>query len=61
MEEIFTRNILEKYLLSQEFRGGSRVPDCPLSLYEGWAGTVCFLIDLVSPDTAAFPFSEVFM
>ena len=46
------------FLYNPEFRQ-ARVPDCPLSLYEGWAGTVCFLLDLLKPDKAAFPFSEV--
>ena len=31
------------------------------SLYEGWSGTVCFLVDLVHHDSAAFPFSDVFV
>jgi hypothetical protein len=30
------------------------------SLYEGWAGTACFLVDLIHHNSAAFPFSEVF-
>ena len=45
----------------QEFQTKARVPDCPLSLYEGWSGTVCFLLDLLQPDKAAFPFSDVFL
>lgn len=35
-------------------------PDYPYSLYEGIAGTVCFLIDLINPETASFPFMNVF-
>jgi hypothetical protein len=30
-------------------------PDNPLSLHEGLAGTLCFLLDLLTPDTAEFP------
>lgn len=37
-----------------------RQPDYPFSLYEGFAGTVCFLIDLMSPENASFPFMNVF-
>ena len=50
-----------KFLLSEEFQRGARNPDSPLSLYEGWSGTVCFLIDLLEPMKAAFPLSEVFL
>ena len=49
------------YNVSQEFSLGARSPDCPLSLYEGWSGTVCFLLDILDPDKAAFPFSDVFI
>ena len=35
-------------------------PDCPFSLFEGIAGTVCYLRDVLSPDTAAFPFMDIF-
>ena len=34
-------------------------PDDPFSLYEGIAGTICFLADLMSPDHAAFPLYEI--
>jgi len=49
-----------EFLFSETFRG-ARTPDSPLSLYEGWAGTACFLVDLLNPDQASFPFSEVFL
>ena len=49
------------FLFTEEFSRGARQPDCPLSLYEGWAGTVCFLVDILEPDKAAFPFSDVFI
>ena len=47
-----------EFLFSEEFRG-ARTPDCPFSLYEGWAGTACFLADITNPQQAAFPFSDV--
>ena len=31
-----------------------------LSLYEGLAGTACFLADVLNPDDAEFPFFDVF-
>jgi len=49
-----------EFLFCDTFRQ-ARIPDSPLSLYEGWAGTICFLIDLLHPEEAAFPFSEVFL
>jgi hypothetical protein len=33
----------------------TRVPDRPLSLFEGLAGTIHFLQDLLDPDRARFP------
>ncbi|XP_022232009.2 lanC-like protein 3 homolog [Drosophila obscura] len=45
---------------SDEFRQQARVPDRPHSLYEGVAGTVCFLADLLEPEQAHFPFMDVF-
>ena len=50
-----------EFLYSEQFMREARTPDCPLSLYEGWAGTLCFLLDLLNPDEAAFPFSDVFL
>lgn len=48
------------FLTRPEFLRWARKPDCPWSLYEGLAGTVCFLIDLIHPENAAFPFMNVF-
>jgi len=45
---------------TEEFQKEARTPDCPYSLYEGLAGTVCFYTDLLQPDKAAFPFFDVF-
>lgn len=49
-----------RFLTEQEFVDDARTPDRPFSLYEGIAGTVCFLIDLLDPENAAFPFMDVF-
>lgn len=49
-----------EFLRSSEFLQISRTPDCPFSLYEGLAGTVCFLIDLLEPHNSSFPFMDVF-
>ncbi|XP_062608845.1 lanC-like protein 3 isoform X1 [Saccostrea cucullata] len=48
-----------EFLFTEEFQRGARVPDTPFSLYEGYAGTVCFLADLIQPDKAEFPFFNV--
>ena len=34
-------------------------PDSPLSLMEGAAGVLCFLLDVAAPETAAFPGWEI--
>lgn len=49
-----------EFLTHPLFLQHARVPDCPFSLYEGVAGTVCYLIDLLSPQNASFPFMDVF-
>lgn len=49
-----------EFLTHFTFTQQARVPDCPFSLYEGTAGTVCFLIDLLHPENACFPFMDVF-
>ncbi|XP_011700738.1 PREDICTED: lanC-like protein 3 homolog [Wasmannia auropunctata] len=43
-----------------QFQVDARIPDSPYSLYEGIAGTACFLADLIEPDKAHFPFQDVF-
>ncbi|KAJ8717700.1 hypothetical protein PYW07_005630 [Mythimna separata] len=48
------------FMVSEEFVRDARLPDNPESLYEGTAGTVCFLADLLLPDKAEFPFQDVF-
>ena len=49
-----------EFLTTEEFQNEARTPDRPFSLYEGTAGTVCFLIDLLQPEKASFPFMDVF-
>ena len=49
-----------QFLFTKEFGDSARNPDCPYSLYEGWAGTLCFLVDLLDPENSAFPFFDVF-
>ena len=48
-------------MFTDEFVDGARTPDRPYSLYEGWAGTVCYLTDLLRPYEAHFPFMDVFL
>lgn len=49
-----------EFIFSPEFKRGARTPDSPYSLYEGLAGTVCYLGDLLQPEKAAFPFMDIF-
>lgn len=48
-----------KFMNSDQFKK-ARTPDYPFSLYEGLAGTACYIADLTSPMQAIFPFSDVF-
>lgn len=52
--------VFANFMTSNEFQTDARVPDNPESLYEGTAGTVCFLADLLTPEKAEFPFQDVF-
>ncbi|XP_073489654.1 glutathione S-transferase LANCL1 [Aquarana catesbeiana] len=38
---------------------GCRTPDTPFSLFEGMAGTIYFLADMLNPTTAKFPAFEI--
>ena len=49
-----------QFLSSKEFKSSARIPDNPFSLYEGLAGTACFLADLLQPKQAEFPFFDIF-
>nr|CAD2165449.1 unnamed protein product [Meloidogyne enterolobii] len=42
-------------IMSENFKNAARTPDCPWSLFEGWAGSLCFLIDLLTPTKSQFP------
>lgn len=49
-----------QFLMTQEFQTQARTPDNPFSLFEGLAGTVCFVADLLEPEKAQFPLMPVF-
>ena len=42
-------------MMNPDFQKHARVPDRPWSLFEGWAGALCFLTDLMDPNQAQFP------
>ena len=48
-----------EFLSTEQFKTKARVPDSPCSLYEGVAGTACFLADLTDPNNAEFPLFDV--
>ncbi|CAK1584273.1 unnamed protein product [Parnassius mnemosyne] len=52
--------LFASFMNTEEFVHDARLPDNPESLYEGTAGTLCFLADLLVPDKAEFPFQDVF-
>ncbi|XP_059059084.1 lanC-like protein 3 [Achroia grisella] len=52
--------LFANFMNTDEFLRDARQPDNPESLYEGTAGTVCFLADLLIPEKAEFPFQDVF-
>lgn len=49
-----------RFLNDSVFKNESRIPDNPYSLFEGIAGTACFLGDLLDPQHSNFPFFDVF-
>ncbi|CAK8674901.1 unnamed protein product [Clavelina lepadiformis] len=49
------------FMFTEKFSEGARTPDSPLSLFEGLAGTACFLNDLMQPTKAEFPLLDVFV
>ncbi|KAJ8951528.1 hypothetical protein NQ314_007666 [Rhamnusium bicolor] len=49
-----------QFMDTNDFKSGTRIPDNPYSLYEGLAGTACYLADILCPLEATFPFSDVF-
>ncbi|KAF5280888.1 hypothetical protein FQR65_LT03037 [Abscondita terminalis] len=57
---LYRAKVFAQFMESEDFKCQARVPDNPFSLYEGIAGTACFLGDLTMPSQAAFPFFDVF-
>ncbi|KAK0175921.1 hypothetical protein PV328_000110 [Microctonus aethiopoides] len=49
------------FLRNDNFKSNANTPDEPYSLYEGLAGTLCFITDLDHPENATFPFYDVFL
>lgn len=49
------------FMFTDQFYHGARTPDCPYSLFEGWAGAACFLNDLLNPSSSEFPLMDVFL
>ncbi|OWR46890.1 putative Lancl1 protein [Danaus plexippus plexippus] len=57
---LYRAKLFADFMNTEDFLRDARLPDNPESLYEGTAGTVCFLSDLLVPDKAEFPFQDVF-
>lgn len=55
-KHVYRATKFAEFVDNPQFLREARRPDNPYSLYEGWAGTVCYLMDLLQPDTAEFPF-----
>lgn len=59
-KHLYRASKFAEFLTNDTFLKAARTPDCPFSLYEGLAGTVCFLVDLLQPHKSSFPFMDVF-
>lgn len=59
-KHLYRAKLFADFMNTDEFLHEARLPDNPQSLYEGTAGTLCFLSDLLVPDVAEFPFQDVF-
>ncbi|RNA44226.1 lanC 3 [Brachionus plicatilis] len=57
---LYRANKFAEFLSTKQFNDEARVPDSPFSLFEGLAGTVCFLSDLLNPQNAEFPLIPIF-
>lgn len=57
---LYRANEFLKFMGTDIFMKEARTPDYPYSLYEGLAGTACYVADVSSPDQASFPFSDIF-
>ena len=58
-KHLYRASCFADFLTNSKFLNEARTPDRPLSLYEGIAGTVCFLADVLNPSNAQFPFMDV--
>lgn len=58
-KHLYRATCFSEFLTNETFLREARRPDSPFSLFEGLAGTVCFLIDMLDPQKAQFPFMEV--
>lgn len=47
-----------EFLTKSKFIREAKTPDRPYSLYEGLAGAICFLNDMLHIDQASFPFMK---
>ncbi len=56
LKHLYRAGKFAEFLETPQFQAQARRPDNPYSLYEGWAGTVCYLMDLLQPEMAEFPF-----
>ncbi|KAG7301284.1 hypothetical protein JYU34_014205 [Plutella xylostella] len=57
---LYRAKVFGEFMSSELFLKEARVPDNPQTLYEGTAGAVCYLSDLLVPEKAEFPFQDVF-
>ncbi|XP_053560857.1 lanC-like protein 3 [Bombina bombina] len=58
---IYRAQRFAEFIFSEEFKAGSCSVENIYSLYEGLAGTVCFLVDLLNANQAEFPLFSVFV
>ncbi|KAM8975854.1 LOW QUALITY PROTEIN: lanC-like protein 3 [Pelodytes ibericus] len=58
---IYRAQRFAEFIFSDEFRAGSCTIENIYSLFEGLAGTVCFLVDLLLTNQAEFPLFSVFV
>ena len=57
---LYRANKFAEFLNTETFKAGARTPDNPFSLFEGLAGTVCFVLDLLNPKNAEYPLVPLF-
>ncbi|XP_042316888.1 lanC-like protein 3 [Sceloporus undulatus] len=58
---IYRAQRFAEFLFTEEFKAGSKELESFYSLFEGFSGTVCFLVDLLQPNQAEFPLFSVFV